>query len=585
MSTHGEGVAQEKTYRGIIRVDETGVSLNAGGVKVRLEGDREKFAPLNGLFATVTGDQEGDIIRNAAPVLQPEAATIASSGAELFAPVIAAVRANQAAFGAITGVLGVTPGFRTLDGELTQEPAIIFVTIPGANVGSIPTNIDGIVVGTREATPQEMVEGLLPLSVWEGILPEAAPQIGYTAPAPPPALNKVPVRNITCHVGPDSGWTSLKPFLEGTTTSLTVAMYEFYADHIIDTVTRLGEESNATLNMILQVSSNDAEIEEKLQQSWPDRLEFTRASVSGPDRIFNNSYHTKVAVRDSNAFWLSSGNWSPNSQPVISPGSEQVLYSKGNREWHVIIEDEPLAQMYEQFIAHDIKQARAAGAPEAAPEMPDLLIPESMLVPEAAVVQDHPFTPRTFATSGAPVQVKPLMSPDNYAAEVLNLIKNAERSLYLQFSYIRQPSREKFDEIITAIARRMDDGLDVRVLVGSNQNPDHSNLLIGTRGWKRSMFRRQSSKVHNKGILIDGKIAVVGSNNWSSDGTQYNRDTSLVFFSRPITQYFTEVFMFDWDNLSKSIASPPEVAPVLAPESGPTPLGMVRIPWQAWYDE
>jgi phosphatidylserine/phosphatidylglycerophosphate/cardiolipin synthase-like enzyme len=99
------------------------------------------------------------------------------------------------------------------------------------------------------------------------------------------------------------------------------------------------------------------------------------------------------------------------------------------------------------------------------------------------------------------------------------------------------------------------------------------------------MFRRQTSKVHNKGILIDGKIAVVGSNNWSSDGTQYNRDASLIFFSRPITQFFTEVFLFDWDNLSTAISTTPETVPVLAPERGPTPLGMVRIPWRAWFDE
>jgi phosphatidylserine/phosphatidylglycerophosphate/cardiolipin synthase-like enzyme len=207
------------------------------------------------------------------------------------------------------------------------------------------------------------------------------------------------------------------------------------------------------------------------------------------------------------------------------------------------------------------------------------------MVPEAAVVQDHPFAAKTFATTGAPVKVKPLMSPDNYAAEVLKLIESATRSLYLQFSYIRQPSTETFDKIISAIARKMKENLDVKVLVGTNQNPEHSDLLIAKRRWKRSMFRRQSSKLHNKGILVDGKIAVVGSNNWSSDGTQYNRDTSLVFYSRPIAQYFTEVFMFDWNNLSKPIGSAQEIVPELAPETGPTPLGMVRIPWQAWYDE
>ena len=586
MTTYGEGAKQIKTYRGIVRVDAGDVILDAGGVEIRLEGDREKFAPLNGLFTTINGVQEGDTIRNAAPALQPEAAAAEASGAELFEPVIAAIKANEAALRSIPGVFGVRPGFRTLDGELTQEPAIIVVTKLDEQVGPVPTVVGGVPVEKRAASAQEIVEGLAPLSVWEGVVPEAVPQIAYTPPDPPLALEEARVHNITCHVGPDSGWTTLKPFLDGTTTSLTVAMYEFYAEHVIDAVTQLGEEENeAKLNMILQVSPNDEDIEDTLSNSWGDRLEFTRAVVSGPGRIFNNSYHTKVAVRDSNAFWLSSGNWSPNSQPSIAPGSEQTLYSKGNREWHVIIEDEPLAQMYEKFIEHDISQAREAGAPEAAPVMPDLLIPESMLVPEAVVVQDHPFDAKTFASSGNPVKVRPLMSPDNYAQEILKLIEDAERTLYLQFSYIRQPSTETFNDIITAIADKMANGLDVRVLVGSNQKREHSELLIGRRGWKRSMFRSQRSKVHNKGILIDGKIAVVGSNNWSSDGTQYNRDTSLVFFSRPIAQYFTEVFMFDWDNLSKSIASAPEVTPVLAPESGPTPLGMVRIPWQAWFDE
>jgi phosphatidylserine/phosphatidylglycerophosphate/cardiolipin synthase-like enzyme len=240
--------------------------------------------------------------------------------------------------------------------------------------------------------------------------------------------------------------------------------------------------------------------------------------------------------------------------------------------------------MFEKFIKHDIKQACAIGVPEAASVMPDLLIPASLLEVEAAVVQDHPFVARTFSTSGTPVRVKPLMSPDNYAITILTLIEKAENKLYLQFSYIRQPSTETFDAIITAIAKKMGDGLDVRVLVDRDQIAEHSELLVGPRGWKRSMFRRQTSKMPNKGILINGNIAVVGSNNWSSDGTQYNRDASLVFFSRPIAQDSTEVFLFDWTNLSTLINNTPAVARVLAPESGPTPLGMVRIPWQAWFD-
>ncbi|HYE55703.1 MAG TPA: phospholipase D-like domain-containing protein [Chitinophagaceae bacterium] len=497
--------------------------------------------------------------------------------------VIAAIREQQDRLLNRTGVMGVVPGFSA------EDPESLVITVikqPGARLFGVPDQVNGIPVVQRDATALEQVEGILPLSAWEGNMMEAVPNISYV---PPPAerveLKNMEISHVTCHVSPDAGWRLLKPFLEATESTLTIAMYEFYAPHIIETVKAAGETTEAQLNMILQVAPNDRDkdTEEALRESWGDRFDFTRASVSGPNRVFNNSYHTKVAVRDSSAFWLSSGNWSGSSQPEIPEENDQFIYRLGNREWHVIIEDEGLAQMYEEFIKYDMEMAKAAGEPEAAPIMPDLLVPEAFfLQPEAAAVQPHPFKEKTFTSK---IKVKPLMSPDNYAGEIAKLIRSAEKSLYLQFSYIRQPSNEKFNDIIEAISEKMKEGLDVRVLVSSNQNAEHSNILITKRKWKRSMFRQQTSKMHNKGVLVDGKIAVVGSNNWSSDGTQYNRDTSLVFYSRSVAKYYTEVFLFDWDNLSKPVTQAPEIAPVLAPESGPTPPGMVRIPWQAWFND
>jgi phosphatidylserine/phosphatidylglycerophosphate/cardiolipin synthase-like enzyme len=500
--------------------------------------------------------------------------------------VIDALRERAVALQAIDGVVAVRPGLKFGGAEQPDVPAIVVSVRPGADMATIPREVAGLPVDVRLATPDEIVSGVLPRSAWEGFVPEAKPQIGYEPPHPNTVkLKEVDIHDITCHVGPDSGWSTLKPFLEATRETLTVAMYEFYAEHIIKAIAKLGAKKEAKLNMILQVSANDVDAEQQLSAKWGTRLKFTRASVSGPGRIFNNSYHTKVAVRDSSAIWLSSGNWSPNSQPDVGPGFEQVLYTKGNREWHVIINDDKLARMFEKFIEHDIDQARAVQGTEAAEAaLPDLLVPISALQAEAAVLQDHPFEARTFAQMGKAVRCKPLMSPDNYAQEILELINGAQESLYLQFSYIRQPSGEIFGDIVDAITRRMREGLDVRVLVSSSQKAEHSELLVAKRKWKRSMFRRQTSKMHNKGVLVDGRIAVVGSNNWSTDGTQYNRDASLVFFDEDITAYFTEIFLFDWDRLSKPISQPQEVTPLVAGD-GPTPLGMVRIPWRAWYED
>ncbi|OQP40039.1 phospholipase [Niastella yeongjuensis] len=496
---------------------------------------------------------------------------------------IAAIKAEGAQY-VKAPVIGLRPGFSQLDTN-NPYPVIVAVVQPGATVTGLPVQINGVPVEIRKASVQDLVEGVEPIRFWEDVQTEAAPHINYTPPDPSPLdSKKIPVKNITCHVGPDRGWKMLKPFLEGTEKSLTVAMYEFYAEHILETVKKLGEETEATLDLILQVDKNDADCEEQLRGSWGDRLKFVKASVKGPQRLFNNSYHTKVAVRDSKDMWLSSGNWSPNSQPIIAPGSDQVIYRNGNREWHVIIKDKKLAALYEEMIKFDMDAASNIPEPEAAQLLPDLLVPESFFQPEAVLIQPHPFEPKDFAANGESIDVVPLMSPDNYADGILDLISKAKTSVFLQFSYINKPA-EKFDEIITAVGEKMQAGLDVRVIVGTSQKPVNSDFLIAKRKWKRKMFKIQKSKLHNKGVIIDGKIAVVGSNNWSSDGTQYNRDSSLIFYSRDIAKYYTEVFEFDWFNQTRPINTEPAITPELAPATGPTPPGMVRIPWQTWFTE
>lgn len=496
----------------------------------------------------------------------------------------------------IPGVLAVRPGFRVVGGRLTREPAVV-VTVAAkrpleelAPHAALPANVDGVPVDVLQADPRDLEEEPPPrLDTWDWVFApralEAAPEIGYRSPTDV-ALDPAEVGRILCHVSPDAGWATLQPFLEGARERLTVAMYDFYATHIVDALAALGNaRPDLRLELILQTDpSKEDEVIQRLRNAWQDRLDYTPAVVSGPRRVFANSYHTKVTVRDGEAFWLSSGNWSPTSQPLIPPGPQPTLYNRGNREWHVIIENAALARVFEAFIRHDIRQARealAAGIPEFAPEPPDLLVPESALFfPEAAVEQPAPFDPQAF--EGA-FRVVPLMTPDNYTESVIALIENAQESLYLQYSYIRIPREiDGFRRLIDAVTAKIRDGLDVRIIVGRSQKTGDTQALQAL-GWSPAHFRYQSSKLHNKGILIDSRVTVVGSQNWSGDGTQYNRDASLEFDSPEIARYFRNVFLFDWDNLTRE-PSLPEVQPVIA-EADRTPPGMVRIPWRAWFED
>jgi phosphatidylserine/phosphatidylglycerophosphate/cardiolipin synthase-like enzyme len=549
-----------------------------------------------GATARIMGRQVGDTLESArlAPVSEtaeaeaaPDQALVAILAiAENPPPAILAMKKDPR-------VVAMRPGYRFTGPNV--EPALVILTVGPVTAEELgaPASIGDTPVTVQPADPDEQLLGFAGvIAYWkkllsEGAEAEAAPAIAYVPPADV-ELEECKVHNILCHVGPDSGWETLEPFLDGTEESLTVSMFDFYAEQIIKTMVALGKNSDRKLELVLQEDKADeSNAVAKLKKAWKDRLQYTKASVSGPNRQFNNSVHTKLAVRDGKSFWLSSGNWTPTSQPVIADGQQPTIYNRGNREWHVIIDDEKLAQIFEKFIQYDFKNASETPEPETVEQEPDLLVPESFFFEEeAAVVQPAPFDAQEFATSGAAVRVKPLMTPDNYPDAILNLIESAKTSLWMQYSYIRAPrDNDKYRKLVKAVAARMKAGVDVRVIIGgTNQKAADTQALFGL-GWKPEMVRLQRSKVHNKGILVDSKIAVVGSQNWSQDGTQYNRDASLILYSAPIAKYFGKVFQFDWDNLTRPAAGAPEFAPVIAPPGEATPPGMVRIPWSRFYTE
>ena len=43
---------------------------------------------------------------------------------------------------------------------------------------------------------------------------------------------------------------------------------------------------------------------------------------------------------------------------------------------------------------------------------------------------------------------------------------------------------------------------------------------------------------------------LVGSQNWSTDGTLYNRDAGVIIEHPDAAQYFQQIFLHDWDHLA-----------------------------------
>jgi len=157
------------------------------------------------------------------------------------------------------------------------------------------------------------------------------------------------------------------------------------------------------------------------------------------------------------------------------------------------------------------------------------------------------------------VDVQPVLTPDNYVDIVLPLIKNATKKLYFQNQYIHESLDKRalndYVPMLEVIAAKQDDGVDVRIVLRSDTPVEARHIeFMKTHGIDMSKVKWRR-RTHTKGIIVDSTRVLLGSHNWSYDGVALNRDASLLFYDEEIAQYLERIFIYDWENWSKSKVS------------------------------
>ena len=506
------------------------------------------------------------------------------------------------------GVTSIRPGYKARGGRLTHEPAIVVSvrekkrTVPPEQL--LPAVVDGVQVDVRQVSPIEALRTTDPhqfAQVMANVpvgnepaymqtptfplerdpqgklvtdkLSDAEPTRGRKASGP--HYQKLSASmlaeiqgpfKITCFASPDDGWPTLKQFLSGATKTLTVGMYEFTAPHIVQTVSVALK--GKTLNLVLDDPRYDQEKREQTESQTQQQLESAigkkfnfswAAEGSDPHSsfsIFPSAYHIKVAIRDSSALWLSSGNLNstnlPNIVPLTNP-ADAATAADADRDWHVIIENEQLASVFETAVLQDLAQAQpgqqtAASTPGTRSDRP-----------KGAPIS-HFEAAQSFNEN---MSIQPAFTPDNYIDVILPLIKGAKQSFWMQTQYInpskhfpddvKKPvtERSNLEQLIDALANLQKNGLDVKILLGSFQTTSQLEMLQMFGNIDATTIRLQEN-VHNKGMIIDSVITVIGSQNWSTEGVDTNRDASVVIKSSSVAQYWKNLFLLDWNTRSRA---------------------------------
>jgi hypothetical protein len=500
--------------------------------------------------------------------------------------------------------MGLRLGYVFRDGRITRERALVatvrrrrtIAAMRESGIDPLPESFGGLRIQVSEPGLAELLAEKQGAAVAIEALGLGADPLDAEIIYRPPAdasLERVRERmRVLAHVSPDAGWTQLRPFLEAASRSLVVGMYDFGARHIADTIAALAaKRSFREMHLVIQPGQSvgtgtkandltDKEAVEQLAQAFGRRFAHAWVKTGLVNGWVASSYHIKVAVRDAAAFWLSSGNWQssnqPDADPVATPRRDWL--TNYNRDWHVIMEHAGLAATFGRFLRHDFDNNLGVGEPEAR-ILPDLLAPEALFL-EGATERARPF--RFFAPFDATrdFDVQPLLTPDNYHGKALELIRGAREELLIhnQTFNAPKPSHAKLAEIMEAVLEAQQRGVAVRIAFRILMKADARRNLEALQdfGFDMSSVRVQKN-LHTKGIVVDRRRVMLGSQNLSEQGVSLNRDASLIFEDAELARYFADIFEHDWENLASGSIDVVPGGFELAEAGMAVPAGLVRV--------
>lgn len=507
-----------------------------------------------------------------------------------------ALTAAREAFAGDPDVTEIRLGYRFKRGWITDERVVVVETrnklsaneLAAAGKQPLPSQILGVGVDVRTAALRDQLESL---NVDMSFLEAPARPGRYREPTDV-VLERVnePMR-VVFHVSPDSGFPNLREFIGRVQRHLTATMYEWEPNHISDAIETAMTGPGKSLRMVTDRKGTREAVAD-MRQRIGDKFEHVWASV-GSRKLIPTAYHIKVASRDGEEFWLSSGNWKDSNQADIDPAGDDSTdiapLRQHNREWHAVIANRKLATIFQKFIDFDFREATRVPVEEALDfVLPDVFVPEAAFMEEleraAPIKFFDPFEDdRVF-------DIQPLLTPDRdsrghrlYIEHAVEMMKQGTKRIYVEnqsFNLLdEENNNDEFVEFFDVLRERQQAGVDVRIIFrdarefGASNGPKQQKLLERLKDFGIDTdFVKVQRRCHTKGIIVDGKEVMIGSHNLTNKGSLFNRDASLLVRDEAVAQYFEEIFLFDWNKLATQetdelvggmrIAQPGEATPV-----------------------
>jgi phosphatidylserine/phosphatidylglycerophosphate/cardiolipin synthase-like enzyme len=335
--------------------------------------------------------------------------------------------------------------------------------------------------------------------------------------------------NVTTFVSPDGSHDTLWHFLNSAQDSIYVEIYGINNPYLLDLIHQL-QTTKPTLDMKFLIgdgslgyfSPNDYVANNLTLLGYPVRWT--------SDTEFRYA-HQKFVIIDNETTIVHSGNWAKTSFPEDG--------KKANREWSIAMTDTEVTQYYRDVFDYDWNNGFDYNATRDGTG-------SALSYSETSSTYPRPFaTPGEFS---GPMNVTPIFSPDTSLQGILHCINAAQVTLDIQIPYFTNWNETgSVEQILDAIVAAKNRGVTVRVISEEDYDYEEVAHLFHQHHipivWQDT---RWFTANHNKGIIVDGRIVLISSINYSDNSIENNREAGVIIENEDVAQWYQDVFDFDW---------------------------------------
>ncbi len=249
--------------------------------------------------------------------------------------------------------------------------------------------------------------------------------------------------------------------------------------------------------------------------------------------------HAKYMVIDGEGLFITSENFKENGFPPAG--------SSGNRGWGVYLESPALAEYFREVFLWD-----SSGG-----DIVPMDVHGGSYAPPVYAPYTVEFPPARF--EGATVTA--VLAPDT-SRLIREMLEGAETSIDIEQAYITNRTPAEPNPFLAAAIEAARRGVKVRVLLDSywyntedaadndemaayiNRVAEAEGLPLAARC--ADLGGNRLEKIHNKGVIVDGRRVLVSSVNWNENSPNFNRESGVIIDHPGVAAYFGAVFEDDW---------------------------------------